>query len=134
MDWKELNIGICQVMQLYCGDIRNEESLKIGLKWLKELEEQEAATLYARNPHELGRCLESLSLITLAEMVMHASLARKASSVWLGFQRSDYPALDPPEWHKWITTKLEGDQVKVGELPIDYWGSLKENYEVHCGL
>jgi len=134
MDWKELNIGICQIMQHYCGDIRNEESLKIGLKWLKELEQEEAATLYARNPHELGRCLESLSLITLAEMVMHASLARKASSAWLSFQRSDYPEVDPSEWHKWITTRLERDQVKIGELPIDYWGSLKENYEAHCGL
>jgi succinate dehydrogenase/fumarate reductase flavoprotein subunit len=134
MDWKELNIGICQIMQHYCGDIRNEESLKIGLKWLKELKEQEARALFARNPHELGRCLESLSLITLAEMVMHASLGRKASSAWLGFQRSDYPEVDPPAWHKWITTRLEGDQVKTGELPIDYWGSLKENYEAHCGL
>ena len=52
----------------------------------------------------------------------------------VGFQRSDYPELDPPEWHKWITTRLQGDQVKIGELTIDYWGPLKENYEAHCGL
>jgi succinate dehydrogenase/fumarate reductase flavoprotein subunit len=134
IDWKELNIGICQIMQVYCGDVRNEESLMIGLKWLEELKEQEAKTVRARNPHELGRCLESLSLITLAEMVMHASLARKASSAWLGFQRSDYPEVDPSEWHKWITTKLDGGKVKIGELPIDYYEPLKENYEAHCGL
>ena len=87
IDWKELNIGICQIMQVYCGDVRNHESLNIGLKWLSELNEQEAATLCARNPHELGRCLESLSLITLGEMVMHASLARKASSAWRRFSK-----------------------------------------------
>jgi hypothetical protein len=134
IDWKELNIGICQIMQVYCGDVRNEESLRIGLKWLEELKEHEAQTVHARNPHELGRCLESLSLITLAEMVMHASLARKASSAWLGFQRSDYPEVDPSEWHKWITTKLDGGKVKIGELPIGYYEPLKENYEAHCGL
>jgi len=134
IDWKELNIGTCQIMQVYCSDIRNEESLKIGLKWLKELKETEAETIFARNPHELARTLESLSLITLSEMVIHASLARKASSAWLGFQRSDYPKADPLEWHKWITTKLDGGKVRIGERPIDYWGSFKENYEAHCGL
>jgi succinate dehydrogenase/fumarate reductase flavoprotein subunit len=134
MDWKELNIGICQIMQVYCGDIRNEESLKVGLKWLEELNGKEAETLFARNPHELARALESLNLITVAEMVMHASLARKSSSALLGFQRSDYPEIDPPQWHKWITTKLDGGKVKIGERPIDYWGPLKENYEAHCGL
>lgn len=134
IDWKELNIGICQVMQLYCGDIRNEESLKVGLRWFEELKEQEVTKVYARNPHELERALESLSLSTLGEIVMHASLVRKTSSAWLDFRRSDYPELDPPEWHKWITIKLDGDKVMVSELPINYWGDLKENYEAHCGL
>ena len=134
IDWKEFNLGINKVMQVYCGDIRNEESLKVGLKWLDELKEQEVTQVYARNPHELGRALESLNLVNMAEMVIHASLARKASSAWLNFFRSDCPKVDPPEWRKWITTKLDGDKVKVGELPIDYWGELKKNYEAHCGL
>jgi hypothetical protein len=43
----------------------------------------------------------------------------------------DYPEVDPPEWHKWITIKQETGQVKVGELAIDFWGSFKENYEAH---
>jgi succinate dehydrogenase/fumarate reductase flavoprotein subunit len=134
IDWKQLNIGISQIMQVYCGDVRNEESLKIGLKWLDELNKQEANEVCARNPHELARTMEALSLITLGEMVMHASLARKASSAWLDFRRSDYPAMDPPEWHKFITLKLEDDTLIIGELPTDYCGDLKENYEVHCGL
>ena len=35
---------------------------------------------YAANPHELGRMLECQTIITVGEMVMHASLARRASS------------------------------------------------------
>lgn len=64
-------------------------------------------------------------------MIIHASLARKASSKYLGFTRLDYPEADPPEWQKWITIKQEEGKIKVGELPIDYWGPLKENYEAH---
>jgi hypothetical protein len=41
---------------------------------------------------------------------------------------SDYPVDDPPEWHKFITIKLEQDQVKVGELPINYAAPWVDNY------
>lgn len=137
VEWKELNSGIVKIMQDYCGDIKSVELLNIGLKWFKELGEGEAQTACARNPHELMRTLECLNMITWGEAIMHACLARKASSAWLGFQRWDYPEVDPPEWQKWITVKLEDSKVKVGERPLDYWGtfdSLKESYEAHCGL
>jgi len=134
IEWKELNAGICRVMQDYCTEPFNEQYLNLGLKWFEELKEGEAPTIYARNPHELMRSLETLNLITTGEMIMHACLARKASSSYLHFIRSDYPAVDPPDWHKWITTRLENGDVKIGELPIDYWGSLEENYKAHCGL
>ena len=55
-------------------------------------------------------------------------MARKASSRFLGFTRSDYPSVDPPDWHKFVTLKLEQDQVKVGDLPITYGGPLADNY------
>ena len=48
--------------------------------------------------------------------------------------RSDYPELDPPEWHKWVTIKQVDGEVAVGERPLDFWGDLRENYETHCGL
>jgi len=121
-------------MQVYCGGIRNQESMKLGLRWLDELKEQEASQLYARNPHELGRVLETLSIISIGELVIHSSLARKASSAWLNFQRSDYPDLDPPEWHKWLTIKRVDNKVQSEVRPIDCWGPLKGNYEAHCGL
>ncbi len=134
MEWKELNAGVCKIMQDYCGDTKAEESLKVGLKWFSELREGEGSTACARNPHELMRVLECFNIMTCGEMVIHASLARRASSAWLGFERLDYPEKDPPEWDKWITAKLENNGVKIGEKPIDYWGTLEENYSAHCGL
>ncbi len=71
---------------------------------------------------------------------MHASLARKASSRFMDLKRIDYPEMDPPEWNKIITIKLENGQVKVGELPPNYWlqppyaPTYEENYAQHSGL
>ncbi|MFC1906002.1 FAD-dependent oxidoreductase, partial [Chloroflexota bacterium] len=131
MDWKELNIGTCRVMQEYCGKSKSDDLLNRGLIWLEEIEQKEAPKLYATNPHSLMRSLEVLDVLTCNQMIMHASLARKASSSYLNFLRLDYPQIDPPDWYKWITIHQENGQVEVGELPIDFWGDLEENYEAH---
>ena len=65
---------------------------------------------------------------------METCRARKASNPHLGFIRTDYPEVDPPEWRKWVTVRLDGDRVKTGELPLDYHGDMEKNYEDHCGL
>jgi succinate dehydrogenase/fumarate reductase flavoprotein subunit len=70
-------------------------------------------------------------MLAHAQMVLHASLARKASSRLLNFYRIDYPEIDPPEWSKFVTIKLENGEVKTGELPLKYWGDMKTNYEAH---
>ena len=134
MNWKELNAGICKILQDYCGELKNEEILTIGLKWLDELEAGEATSVRARNPHELYRVLEVYNIITVGRMMFEASRARKASSSHLDFTRTDYPEVDPPEWHKWVTIKLDGGEVKISELAIDYYGDMEKNYQDHCGL
>jgi succinate dehydrogenase/fumarate reductase flavoprotein subunit len=131
LNWKELNSGINRVMQNYCGDPKTENLMQIGLIALKELEQNDAAEIYAGDPHKLGRTLDVLDLITCSQIIIHACMARKASSQTLDFNRLDYPDMDPPEWHKWITVKQEDGEVKTGSLPIDFWGPLKEGYEEH---
>ena len=138
--WKELQAGLCRIMQDYCGEYKNEETLKQGLWWLNSIRESEAANTYIRNPHELSRYLECMMRLTVSEIILHASLARKASSRFLDFKRLDYPEMDPPEWKKFITVKLEKSDVKIGGLPLNYWisppyaPSYGENYEKHSGF
>ena len=129
--WKEFNLAITRIMQNYCGENKSRELLNIGLKLLENLETKEAPKLYARNPHELIRSLEVINILINAKVIINSCLVRKASSKHLHFIRSDYPEMDPLEWHKFITVKLENNKVKVGTLPIDYYGSLKENYEIY---
>ena len=127
-------------MQDYCGEYKGEETLNMGLWWLNSIRESEASRISVRNPHELARYLECMVRLTVGEIMMHASLARKASSRVLGFKRIDHPEMDPPEWTKFITVKLENGEVKKGELPPKYWlkapyaPTYKENYDKHCGL
>jgi succinate dehydrogenase/fumarate reductase flavoprotein subunit len=140
MGWKELRAGLCRVMQDYCGEYKSENTLKLGLEMFSSISESEAATVYARNPHELARSLECLNHITVGEMVMQASLARKASSAALGFNRLDFPQTDPPEWNKFITIRMENGEVKADERPLRWWlqppyaSTYEENYWKHCGL
>ncbi|MFX0010790.1 MAG: hypothetical protein ACFE9R_10775, partial [Candidatus Hermodarchaeota archaeon] len=131
LGWKEFNMAITRIMQNYCGEVKSEELLNLGLKLLEDLEVKEAPKLCARNPHELIRTLEVLNIITNAKIIIHSCLMRKASSKYLHFNRSDYPELDPPKWHNFITIKLFNNKVKVGKLAIDYYGPLKENYEIY---
>ena len=138
--WKELNIQVSRIMQDYCGESKHESTLNAGLRWFKEVRKSEASNLYARNPHELGRALDCLSLITVGEIIMSASLLRKSSNAHLGFRRLDYPVNNPKEWRKFITIKLQDGKIKAGELPMNYWllppyaPTFEENYERHCSL
>ncbi len=136
MGWKEIKAGLCRVMQDHCGSQKNELNLKLGLTWFDSIKEQEMEHLYARNPHELGRAIECMSHITVGEMILHASLARKASSRQFDFYRLDYPEVDPPEWDKYVSIRLEQDgSVAYGDLPFRYWlkapfaPTYEENYD-----
>jgi hypothetical protein len=62
-------------------------------------------------------------------MILNASIARKASSVPLGFDRIDYPEVDPAEWNKFSTIKLENYEIKIDYKPLEFWGNMKEQYE-----
>ena len=127
--WKELNMRITRLMQHYCGETKSEKLLKTGLDLLKDIQNNEAPLVFANNPHELVRTLEVLNILTNAEIILNACLARRASSEPLHFRRSDYPEMDPYGWNKFVTIKLEKNAAVTGEKPLDYYGSLEKNYE-----
>jgi succinate dehydrogenase/fumarate reductase flavoprotein subunit len=138
--WKELNAGICKAMQIYCGAYKSERMLKTGLWWLDSIRRSEACSAYVRNPHELGRYLECLTRLTVSEIIVHASLVRKASNTILDFHRVDYPSLDPVEWRKHVALRLQDGSVVAGELDLDYYlaspykSTFQENYDAHAAL
>ena len=58
----------------------------------------------------------------------------------LEFNRLDYPEMDPPEWNKLVTVRLENGESQGGgaahqllSLPPNA-PTYEENYRKHCGL
>lgn len=92
-DWKEANIALQQIMQDYAGPVRSETLLTAGLSYLRRLREKVDTTMMARNQWELTRCLETLNLLDLGELVFLAASERKESRGL--HNRPDYPLTDP---------------------------------------
>ena len=129
ISWKELNKAISKAMQNYCGSVKCDSLLLEGLNLLKKYEEEAVPALYAANPHELMRVHEVMDILTVAQLVLHASLARKSSSKPLCFTRSDYPETDPPRDRKNIVIRQEGGSAVTRQVPLDFFGDLEEEYE-----
>ena len=127
--WKELNMAISKAMQNYCGGVKCEPLLKEGLDLLKTFETEWVPRLSASNPHDLMRTHEVLDILSVAEMVLYASLARKASSVPLCFERSDYPVQETKEEARHIVIRKEDGEVRIREESLAYFGDLKTEYE-----
>jgi len=92
-DWEEANIALQQVMYDYAGSVRNEALLRQGLSHLHRLKEKAYTTMIARNPHELGRCLEVLNLLDIGELVFIMATDRKETRAL--HNRPDYPFTNP---------------------------------------
>ena len=131
--WKEVQLGLCRIMQDYCGDYKNKEAMEMGMWWLNSIREQELGHTVAANPHELGKALSTEMRLSACEIIMQHSLARKSSSRRLGFDRLDFPE------HKeelFALYQKDGDIVRE-ELPEDQYtseGSHRECYEKHACL
>lgn len=131
LTWKALNSAITRLMQHHCGAVKNDILLQAGLKQLQNLKHNEAAQLTARNPHELMRSLEVLNILTNAELILQSSLARKVGERYLHFERSDDTDLDPDPWRAFVIVERQGDRICIDKVPLDYYGSLKLNYEIN---
>lgn len=127
--WKELNEGISKTMQNYCGEIKYDDLLKTGLDRLGEMEKQIVPETFAYNPHELVRLLEVLDILTNARIILYASLARKHNSIPLNFFRGDNKEEESPKDRKLIVLKQMEGKISTRELPADFYGDIKENYE-----
>jgi succinate dehydrogenase/fumarate reductase flavoprotein subunit len=105
-DWKEVNIALQQLMQDYAGVLRSEPMLSAGLSYLRRMRKKVDQTLIARNRWELTRCIETLNLMEIAELVLIGAMERRESRAL--HQRADYPLTDPVMDGKEIVIRKHG--------------------------
>ena len=110
-DWKEVNIALQQLMNDYAGMIRSDAMLNAGLVYLRRMRKDVNSLLSAKNQWELSRCIETLNLMELGELVFVSAIARKESRAL--HQRSDYPLTDPMMDGKEIIVRQESGKAKV---------------------
>ena len=106
-----------------------ESLLLEGLDLLKTFEKEIVPSLYAANPHDLMRTHEVLDILTVAQPVIQASLARKSSSDPLCFKRSDYTQQESADDRRHIVIHQENGNPVTREVPLDFFGDLETEYE-----
>lgn len=125
--WKELNHAISKTMQNYCGGIKEDGLLQAGLEVLQGYERDILPQTAAANPHELTRLLEVHDILTVAQIVLHACLARKSDCEKLEFTRSD----NAGQKEEFILVRNENGKVVSRHVPLDFAGNIEKNYESH---
>ncbi len=117
-DWKDANMALQQIMNDYAGVVRSETQLNAGLNALRRLKTKVNTHLAARNQWELTRCLETVNLLDLAELVIVAARERKETRG--RHIRPDYPVTDP---------RLDKSRLfikKVNDKIITEWRTIQD--------
>jgi len=131
--WKEVQLGLCRIMQDYCGDYKSKDVLEMGLWWLNSIRENELRRTVASNPHELGRTLGAEVRLSVCEIIIKHCLARKSSNEVINFDRLDYPEQKD---ERFALYQKDGQTV-TEEMPDDFYtreGSYSESYRKHACL
>ncbi|MBI4329979.1 MAG: FAD-binding protein [Chloroflexi bacterium] len=103
------------VMPLKNTLVRQKDRLEDALTAVKGLQPQ-AASLRARDMHDLVKCHEAQSMTLMAEMVFRSAVMRTESR---GTHfREDFPKRDDKNWLKWITLKKEKGQMSLRTEPV----------------
>jgi succinate dehydrogenase/fumarate reductase flavoprotein subunit len=115
--WREIEMALQNIVDYYAGNVRTEKMLLRGIERLTNLEE--VISYAADSPHEAGRCLEVMSVIENAEMVLRASLERRESRpIPFGFFRADFPQPDNDAYFTFLSQRRSGNQVEFVKQPI----------------
>jgi len=123
--WKELNHAISKAMQNYCGGAKEQGLLETGLSILQDYNRNVLPRTAAANPHELTRLLEAHDILTVSQIILHACMRRRANCETMAFYRSDSQGAPQP----FIVISQKDESVRAREIPLDFAGSIVENYE-----
>ena len=115
--WQEVETAVQNIVDYYANNIRSEKMLQRGLERLEDM--KRIVDLRAEAPHETGRCLEVLSLIENAAMIMRGSIQRKESRrMPFGFMRADYPDPNDAEYFAFLGQHQAGDAVQHSKIAL----------------
>lgn len=89
----ELECSVRYINDHYVGMHISEGKLNEGLRRLGSLKREFLGELYAKDPHDLMRCIEARNILELSELHLMACRERRESRG--NFLRADYPERNP---------------------------------------
>lgn len=115
----QMEYKIRRLVNDYLQPPKVTRKMEIGLQRFREIRE-DIRYLYARDPHELLRAMETQHILDCAEMAAVASLYRKESRWGLYHYRVDYPERNDDEWfcHVQLARDAHGN-MSCFKLPVD---------------
>lgn len=95
----------------YAGiEVRSEKLFRAGLTYLRRLRDKATATISCGNSHKFMRCLETLDLMLIGELLMLCARERKETRG--KHVRVDYPYTNPLNNDRFIKiTRRDGADV-----------------------
>ncbi|MCI4460825.1 MAG: FAD-binding protein, partial [Thaumarchaeota archaeon] len=116
----QIRQDLWKIMDAYVYVFRDEQGLSTAVKQIKELKERAKkirVTDRAKYYNEdLFRALETVNMVTLAEIVATGALARKESRG--GHYRTDYPKRDDVNWMKHTLAYYTPDGPMLTYIPV----------------
>jgi succinate dehydrogenase/fumarate reductase flavoprotein subunit len=110
--WYEANLALQQIMTDYAGvEVRSETLYNTGLTYLRRLRDKAEKTMACGNSHEFLRCLETLDLMLVGELLMLSGLERK--EVRGKHNRVDFPYTNPLNNDRYVRVTKKGDKPAV---------------------
>ncbi|MDP6428512.1 MAG: FAD-binding protein [Rhodospirillales bacterium] len=92
-DWKDATYALHQTMRDYAGIVRSGPMLEAGLQHLGRLKAKIDEGLRATDRFEMIRCLETINLYDMGEVLMRSAIDRRESRDL--HRRADCPITDP---------------------------------------
>ena len=119
--WKEIQIGVCRVMQNHLGAVKSREIMEMGQWWMDSIRENELKHVMINNPHDLARALEVDTRTQVGRLMMEFSIRREGSRPELGFERIDFPDVRPISEECFKTLRQQDSGIVAEDLPFDFW-------------
>ena len=115
-DPEEITKQIKSIMWKHVGPLRDKEGLEDAIQVLERIQKENLPKIFARSVSKLRPALESINMLTTAQMIARAALLREESRG--GHYRLDFPMRDDNNWLKNIVIRKDDGEMRLSTEPV----------------
>ncbi|MFC1962747.1 FAD-dependent oxidoreductase [Chloroflexota bacterium] len=97
---------------------KHEKRINTTLAEVQRVREEELPGVRAEDVHELVKANEARSYVSVVEAFHRCALERKETR--FSHYREDYPYRDDIDWLKWVSVKMDKEELSISTEPIQF--------------